>query len=213
MAILVSGCSSTELVEHWKNPDIESYNPKKILLIGMTSNLKARKQFEDYLQTQYANRGVESVTSLNFFGTSFSEERKTGEDLKNIENMLLSEGFDTVLFTKVLGVEDVIAYKENYDGYDETFKKFKEDYLKYQDAYYNPDYYNEYTVYHVETSMYCICPENERELIWKGYIDVVDPQSMRETINSYVNLVIAVLEDQKLIGAKVVDESAIDKVI
>ncbi|MFL1012182.1 hypothetical protein [Flavisericum labens] len=211
--IFLSGCSTTELVENWKNPDIDSYSPNKVLLVGMTSNSNARKQFENYLKTEFTERGIESVTSLEFFDDSFSTKEKTEENLKKLENKLLSNGFDTILFTKVIGVEDVIAYKENYDGYDETYKRFSEDYLKYQDAYYNPDYYNEYTVYHAETSMYCICPTKDRELIWKGYIDIVDPKSINETINNYVNLVMAVLEDQQLISPKVLNTPKTDHAI
>ena len=206
IALLVFSCSTTELVDNWKNPDIDTYSPNKVLLVGMTSNLKARQQFEDQLQMEYALRGIESVTSLELFEPSFTAKNRTEEELKALENQLLNGGFDTVLFTKVIGVEDKIDYKTNYDGYDKTYTRFKEDYLKYQDAYYNPDYYNEYTVYHAETSMYCICPEKDRELIWKGYIDIMDPQSIDETINDYVRLVIVVLEEQSLINPKILED-------
>lgn len=206
IALLVFSCSTTELVDNWKNPDIDSYSPNKVLLVGMTSNFKARQQFEDQLQMEYAARGIESVTSLELFEPSFTSNSRTEEELKALESQLLNDGFDTVLFTKVIGTEDKIDYKTNYDGYDKTYRRFKEDYLKYQDAYYNPDYYNEYVVYHAETSMYCICPEKERELIWKGYIDIMDPQSMDETINDYVRLVIVVLEEQKLLSPKILED-------
>jgi len=73
---------------------------------------------------------------------------------------------------------------------------------KYQDVFYNPDYYTEFKVYHAETSMYCICPTEDRELIWKGYIDIVDPESADKTINNYVNLIIAILEEEQLVNPK-----------
>ena len=50
--------------------------------------------------------------------------------------------------------------------------------------------------------MYCICPTKERELIWKGYIDITDPQSIDETLDDYVKLVILALEEQQLINLK-----------
>lgn len=213
LGFLMNSCYTTELVDNWKNPDIDTYSPNKVLIVGMTSNNEARRQFEKQLQYEYATRGIESVTSLELFETSFTSEKKTEEELKMLEAQLLSDGFDTVLFTKVIGVEDKIAYKKNYDGYDSTFRKFHEDYLKYQDAYYNPDYYEEYSIYHTETSMYCICPNEERTLIWKGYIDILDPQSITETVNDYVRLVVVVLEEQQLINPipleDVLDEEAI----
>lgn len=198
--LLINSCSTVELVENWKNPDVDTYLPNKVLLIGMTSNHDARQQFETQLQEEYSSRGIESVKSLDFVDLYFSSEEKTNEELKVLEGKLIDEGFDTILFTKIIGVEDKIAYKENYYEYDSTYIKFSEDYLRYQDAFYNPDYYEEYTVYHTETAMYCICPTKERDLIWKGYIDVMDPESMHKTINDYVRLVIVVLEEQLLIN-------------
>ncbi len=202
LSFLISSCSSVELVENWKNPDIDFYEPNKVLVVGMTLNIEARQKFEQHLKNEYDIRGIEAVTSLDFFNSVFGTKKMTEADLKSLENDLINDGFDTILFTKIIGVEDKIAYKANYDGYDETYRRFKEDYLKYQDIYFNPDYYDEYTVYHTETSMYCICPAKERELIWKGYIDITDPQSIVDTVNDYVRLVIIVLEEQQLVIPK-----------
>ncbi|GAA4884485.1 hypothetical protein GCM10023311_03630 [Flaviramulus aquimarinus] len=211
ICLLVISCSTTELVDNWKNPDIDSYSPKKVLIVGMTANLKARRQFEKQLQLEYASRGIESVSSLEFFKPSFTNEKQTDEDLKTLESNFIKDGFDTIIFTKVIGVEDIISYKENYNGYESTHRKFREDYLKYQDAFYNPDYYKEYTVYHTETSMYCICPTKDRELIWKGYIDIMDPQSITETVNDYVRLVVVILEELQLINPIVLKDNKFEE--
>lgn len=213
LCLLIISCSTTELVENWKNPDIDVYSPSKVLLVGLTSNLKARQKFEKQLKKEYESRGVEAIMSYNFFEPSFTTEKKTEEELNALEINLINDGFDTILFTKVVGVEDKIAYKKYYDGYDNTHTRFKEDYLKYQDAFYNPDYYEEYTVYHTETSMYCICPTQERELIWKGYIDIMDPESINETVNDYVRLVMVVLEEQKLIQPIIIDNKISEEAI
>jgi len=198
IALVLASCNSTHLVESWKNPEITTYAPSKVLVVGLTSNIEARQKFENKLKEELELRGVETVSSLEIFKT----EKMTEVELKELENNLIINGFDTVLFSKVIGVEDKIVYKNNYDGYDETYVKFNEDYLKYQDVFYNPDYYREFKVYHAETSMYCICPSKDRELIWKGYIDIVDPESTDEIVNNYVNLVIAVLEELQLVNLK-----------
>jgi hypothetical protein len=203
---LLFDCSSVEIIDNWKNPDIDFFESSKVLIVGMTPNVKARRQFEQKLKQEYETRGIEAHMSLDIFEPDFTLEKKSENEIKRIEDILLANNFDSVLFTKVIGVEDKIAYKENYDGYEETHIKFKEDYLKYQDIYYNPDYYHEYSVYHTETSLYCLCPTKDRELIWKGYIDITDPQSVDNTVNDYVSLVIIVLEEQNLIIPKAIKE-------
>lgn len=200
-------CNSTQLVETWKNPDITTYTPSKVLVVGLTANLEARQKFETKLKNELEMRGAEAVSSLDIFKT----EKMTEIELKKLEYHLINNGFDTILFSKVIGVEDKIVYKDDFDGYDETYRKFNEDYIRYQDVFYNPDYYNEYTIYHAETSMYCICPTKDRELIWKGYIDIVDPESTDKTIINYVNLVIAVLEEEQLINPKTLIDDEIEE--
>lgn len=200
IGLLLVSCNSTQLIESWKNPEIISYAPSKVFIMGITSNAEARQKFETKLKDELEIRGIEAVRSLDVLDPSFKTRRITESEMDELEADLLRDGFDTVLLSKIIGVEDKIVYKENYDDYDETHKKFREDYLKYQDIYYNPDYYDEYTIYHAETSMHCICPTEEKTLIWKGYIDILDPKSGDKTITNYVNIVIAVLEDQQLIS-------------
>jgi len=200
---MLMSCDTAQLVDNWKNPEIDTFESTKVLIVGMTSNIEARQQFENQLKDEYEIRGVEVVMSLELFEPAFTTEKKSEKELKILEDILIANGFDTVLFTKVVGVEDKIAYIENYDNYDNTHRRFSEDYLMYQDAFYNPDYYEIYTIYHTETSLYCICPTKDRELIWKGYIDIVDPQKIEDTVQDYVRLVIVVLEEQQLINAKV----------
>jgi len=198
--LLFINCNSVDLIDSWKNPEIEIFESTKILIVGMTSNIEARKKFERKLKQEYEARGVEAVMSLELFEPSFTSEKKSPQELKIIENILVSNGFNSVLFTKVIGVEDKIKYKENFDGYDATYRKFKDDYLKYQDIFYNPEYYDEYTIYHTETSLYCICQTKGRDLIWKGYLDISDPFSVENTVDQYVNLLLFVLEEQQLIN-------------
>ena len=190
---------SIELVDSWKNPEIATYYPTKVLIIGMTSNTNARQEFENRLKKKFELRGSEAVTSMAFFDPLVMTDKINEAQMDDLETKLLGEGFDTILLTKVIGVDDKIRYKQDYDGFDATYKKFKEEYLMYQDIYYNPDYYENYKLYHTETSMYCICPTKERELIWKGYIDITDPQNVEDIISKYVNLVVFALEEQQLI--------------
>jgi len=199
-ALLVLSCSSAQLIDTWKNPDVESYEPNKILIIGMTSNLDAREKYEQQLKEGFESRGIESTTSLKYFDSSFLTQSITEEQISELENTLIENGFDTILLTKIIGVEDKEVYSKNFDDYDETHRRFKEDYFTHQDILDNPEYYNRYKVFHSETSMYCICPSKDRELIWKGFIDIIDPEEINKTVTDYVTLILAVLEEQSLIN-------------
>ena len=206
MMFFFINCTTTQLTDSWKSPNVESYTADKVLVVGMTQDTVARLKFEQHVKNELELRGINAVMSIEIFDPSLRKEKMTKEELKEFEKKLTDDGFDTVLFSKVIGVEDKIAYKESYYKLQKTNRRFKDDYLKYQDIYYNPEYYNEYKVYHAETSLYCICPTKDSELIWKGYIDIINPESIQETVYDYVNLMLLVLEDEKLINQKLLDE-------
>nr|WP_321244024.1 hypothetical protein [uncultured Psychroserpens sp.] len=201
---LLFNCSSTQLVESWKNPNIDTYEPYKVLVVGLTSDKVARLEFEEKLKTELELRGSEAMTSLSVLDTAGKTDKMTETELETLESQLIEDGFDTILLTKIVGIEDKVAYRKNYKNYDETYRRFKDEYLMHQDIFYDTDYYEEFKVYKAETSMYCICPTKDRELIWKGYINITDPTSIEKTVNDYVKLALVVLEEEKLINIKVV---------
>lgn len=199
LGIILFGCNTTQLKDQWKNPDIDRYSPTKVFVVGLTANREARQKFENELKIQLEQRGAQAVMSLDFLEPESRTDNMSETELQQLESSLTDAGFDTVLISKIIGVEDKISYKSNYRDQLETNKNFKDDFLMYQDQFYNPEYYDEYTIYHAETAMYCICPTEERSLIWKGFINITDPVSIDKTVTEYANLVIAILEAQQLV--------------
>lgn len=192
-------CDSTQLRDRWISPDASDYTLKKVFIVGLTNNEVAKAQFEKKLQNQLIERGIEASISLDKFDADFLESKKTDAELKALENQLIQEGFDAVIFTKVAGIKNKIQYKKDYTNFDKNHKKFNDDFLMYQDQVFNPDAYQEYQVYNAETSVYCLCPTKDRTLIWKGYIDIVDPENIDQTVNDYSKLLILVLENDGII--------------
>lgn len=206
VALLFMGCSSAELVDNWKNPDIVIFDANKVLIVGMTSNSKAQKEFETKMKRHFSNRGVEAMRSLDVFDVEFADSERSEEELDEVEQSLLDKDFDAILFTKILGSENKESFRKEMADIDSFNAKFKDDYLSHQDIYYDENYYDEFKVYHAETSLYCICVGKERELIWRGVIDITDPSNMKNVIDDYIKLVVLAMEEQDLIFHKETDE-------
>lgn len=202
IAISLNSCNTTELVEQWKNPEIDNLSISKVLIVGLTPNIKTRRKFENQLKKELESRGIEAVISLDVFDPSFRIEKKSKEELKVIENILTTNYFDAVLLSKVKGVENRVIYSKNYISKESLDIKFKEDYYNHQEIIENPKYYEKYKIYNAETSLYCICPTKDRELIWKGSIDIIDPKSVDKTVDDYINLLMIALEEQNLLRKK-----------
>lgn len=208
LPILLLSCSSAQLVSTWKNPDIVIFDAYKVLIVGMTPAEDARETFETKMKRQFTKRDIEAVRSIDLFDVEFTNTARTEEELDDVEQVLLERDFDAILFTKVLGSENVQTFRRRMAELDSYYGKFSDDYLTHQDIYYDADYYDQYTVYHAETSLYCICVGKERELIWRGAIDITDPIDIKKTIDDYIKLVVLAMGEQDVIFRKKAEEDS-----
>ena len=165
----------------------------------MTPNEDARANFETKMKRQFSKRDIEAVRSIDLFDVEFTHSARTEAELDEVEQLLLDRDFDAILFTKVLGSESKQSFRQRMADMDSYYGKFSEDYITHQDIYYDDDYYDQYMVYHAETSLYCICVGKERELIWRGAIDITDPIDLKKTVDDYVKLVVLAMGEQDII--------------
>jgi len=200
--IFLLGCSSVQIVSNWKNPDIVIFDAYKVLVVGMTPNEEGRELFETKMVREFKRSGVEAMRSIDLFDIAFTQSQRTETELDAVEEQLLARDFDAILFTKVLGSENRQSFRKRMSEVESYYGRFRDDYLSHQDIYYDADYYEEFTVYHAETSLYCICVGKERSLIWRSTIDVTDPQNIRRTVDDYVELVVVAMTEQDLIFHK-----------
>jgi hypothetical protein len=189
-------------VENWKNPDIVLFDANKVLIVGMAQNQDARKSFEGALQKEFDKKGVEAMQSLDVFDVEFTDSKKTEEELDNVEQSLLDKDFDAILFTKITGYENRQTFLKTISRWDNYQGRFNGDYLRHQEIYYDEGYYDTFTVYHAQTTLYCICEGKERAMIWRGSIDITDPENIEKSVKDYIKLVVTAMEEQDLIFRK-----------
>lgn len=202
IVFILMGCSDIALVENWKNPDIVLFDAYKVLVVGMTPNEDVRIDFETKLKKKFDEWNIEAMRSIDVFDVSFTDSRKSEEELDNVERSLLDKGFDAILFTKITGSEDRQTLLKSISDLNNHGGRFQDDYSSHQDIYYDTNYYDKFTVYHAETSLYCICEDKDRALIWRGSIDIMDPKKIEKTVDHYVKLVVMAMEEQDLIFRK-----------
>lgn len=199
-SVILTSCSSARLVDSWKNPDIGIYDPYKVLVVGLTSDEVAKQEFEMALKKELELRGNEVMMGHIILDTTSQTDILTEAELENLESKLTKEGYDTIILTKIIGIENKSRYLLNFKSYEQTYRQFKDDYLMYEESYYNPNNIEKFTIYNAETSIYCICPTKARQLIWKGYINIADPRAIRKTVKDYVKLAVEVLAEEQIIA-------------
>lgn len=198
--LLIVACSSTRFVDSWRNQEISSFAPKKLLVIGMTDNLTARKIFEEELKSAFVHRNINAVESTIVFDKNFTNSKKSEEEINQMIQEISKEGFDSVIITSVKGVDEERDYPSGYYTVGYNWTRFGRYYYRFQDIYYTPEYYDTYKVYHVETSIYNINEDENKSLVWVGALNLVNPQTITATVEDYVTTIIKQLEREKLIN-------------
>ena len=143
--------------------------------------------------------GVEAMRSVDLFDVEFTSSEKSEEELSDVEQQLLDKGFDAILFTKVVGTENRRTFRERMNKFNNLYSRFSADYLGHQDMYYDPEYYDTFNLYYIETALYCICVDKDRELIWKGDFEVEEPSKASKTIDAYIKLMTTAMADVDVI--------------
>ena len=193
------GCAGTKLVGSWKNPDYVIFDAKQVLVVGMAQDRHIRLEFESRLVDQFKREGVEAVRSVDIFDLAFTSAKRSEQELEDAMELLIDRDFDAIVLTKVIGMGHRMTLKESVADIDRAFDTFSTDYLEHQELYYDSKTGQEFDLFHLETSLYCICVGKERELVWRGNIDLVEPMDTGKVMDSYIALIRGAMEEDEVI--------------
>tara|TARA_R110002124_G_scaffold87407_1_gene225021 strand:+ start:44368 stop:44898 length:531 start_codon:yes stop_codon:yes gene_type:complete len=170
----------------------------KVLVVGITGDKEIRRNFEKRMTEELEKKDVIAVKSIDFFEKSFTENKKSIDQLNKIESQLLDAGFDAILFSKVTGQESRMTVVDSYRSFAKSYQNFEDYYYGNQHLYFK-EQEERYQVYTTETSLFCICPGKERELLWTGEIEVVDAEKLNKNVNAYIKILINTLKDNNIL--------------
>jgi hypothetical protein len=193
-------CSSIKTVDSWKSKNHADFKPQKVLIVGITENLTARRVFEEKLKEELNLRGIEAKESYEIFAPKFTSKKQTEEDIQEEIEKITKNGFDAILISAVKGVDEEIIHNNNYyTNYYFRRHPFRRYYYLYQDVYFDTSYYNKYKIYHVETSLYKLKENKDKSLVWIISNKIIEPSSINTTVNEYVSVIIKTLKKDGII--------------
>ena len=197
--VLLLNCSSIKLVDSWVDQESVNFTPKKVLVLGITENLTARKIFEGELTKELQIRNMNAVESFNVFTTSFISPKQTEDNIEKEVERLSENGFDAILISTVKGVNQKTVYSLDMYRTDYYWRPFGRYYYFYQDVYFDPGYYENYNIYNVEASLFDLKNHENKSLVWVASYNIIDPKSINTTVKEYVKAIIETLEKDAII--------------
>ena len=192
-------CGSTKITNSWKNDAYINYQPKKILVLGITPNKEARTIYENELKFELIKRNILACEGFNILEPDFSNINQVEQKIENEVEKLTELGFDAILLATIKGFEEKIPFDGNIFKNNDSFYGFENYYFLNQDIYNDRNYFEKYKVFHLEVSLFNLTYENKKTLVWLATYDIVDPKKIEKTTKQCIVKILKTLEKEAII--------------
>lgn len=188
LSLILAACATpttTHVTSQWKDT---RYHEKihKVLVISLAEEPAIRQSFEKTMVEKLHGQGVEAVASSDIIPADAKIDRKT------VRAAMAGKGFDTVLVSRLIGIDTSTAYippapsTESFDVY-------------YSHAYatvFTPGYLARRTVVSIEIKLY---DTGRGHLIWSLTSQTFNHSNVMDVIHSLSGTIIHNLRQQGLI--------------
>lgn len=190
LVLVVTACSSTKIVQQWKDPNFEQ-KFTDIMVLSLNSGDTKRRLFETEFDQALEKRGTTSVASY--------EVLPNHDDLSedSIRAAIAGTPIDAVLVMRQVKVKKEDRYvppRVDYVG-DPFYGSFYGYYGAFAPVY-TPGYVTEDTTVHLETNLYAVDGE---KLVWSGKTESFNPSNVNTLIDELATTILGELAKAGLI--------------
>ncbi|AUS06827.1 hypothetical protein [Pseudotamlana carrageenivorans] len=104
---ILSGCSSVQEVNHWTSGNAATIKSKNVLVIVKVKNQDIRAAYEDQITKQLKAEKIKATSSYKQYPDINSSDSVSKEAVSKIKEKLTQDGFNGVVFSRVIGVEEI----------------------------------------------------------------------------------------------------------
>lgn len=187
-AISLSGCSTSRLVDVWKDPQFDFGNINKVVVIAAFDANSRRRIWEDSFVKVLSDYGISAVPSYKFY----PKDIPIAEDVHKMFN----DKYDGVVLIRKLDTKIVKRYVPgNYYVRPVGWvpSPFFRSYRLIYAGYHTPGYFTKDRVFQFEASLYKA--NDEGTLIWDAVSQIEDPSSQKELSRELSKLIVPKMMD------------------
>ncbi|WP_319500387.1 hypothetical protein [uncultured Draconibacterium sp.] len=182
IVLVLASCSST-MKYTWQNENYQGRAYEKILVVVEAKTHSSRLNAENLMVDQLKSEGISATNSISVFKPDERIEELSEEE---IENRILSGGYDGVLISLLVDANSRDV-REGGGTYMQPVtyrygRRIRTGYIHMQE----PEYYRQETTFVLETQLYDTKDQARKEnVVWSGQSELTDPSSLDSAIKSY----------------------------
>ncbi|HAY33437.1 MAG TPA: hypothetical protein PK536_05910 [Ignavibacteria bacterium] len=182
-------CSSvTEMSGTWKKPATTAKKYKKIIVMGVSSNVVAKSKVENAIVSQLKRNGINAVAGTNVISSTMFDSDGDGkadpEKQEVVKEKMKELGVDGAMVISVLDIKEEERYVPGstyYSPYNSYYPFYNYYYGSYNMVN-TPGYYTKSTNVFLTSNFYDVSSE---ELIWSAQSETFNPASISDLASSY----------------------------
>jgi molybdopterin biosynthesis enzyme MoaB len=189
-AWLLAGCSGTSITQSWVAPEFAGALPRRPLIIAVTDNDTTRRAFEDAFTEALGRHGIQSRASYRLLPDGALHEQAA------ITAAMTSSGSDSVLITRLLGVEQRdVHHPPSTQLVPSQVGGFYPYYRQSWVVIHEPAYTSSHHIVALETSLYDV----DDQLVWSARTETWDAKSERRLMKEVIEAVVEKLNRDGLL--------------
>ncbi len=197
MAALLGACATTKVTNVWYDKENPHPPVRKVLVLGIAESERDRRMFEDALVAALKRDGVEAASAARIMPAKDKLTRQL------ILDAVKEHGFDAVLITRVVGVDEQSYYYPPSSSFTYSPPPNYYDMWSYYPRVYDsysttPGYSVKVQTVRLESNLYDAA---SHKLIWSAASDLYDPRSedLNKVFQELANRFLQSLEQSGLV--------------
>lgn len=192
-ATLLAGCASTRITSAWRDTEYTGAPFKKIVVVGVSNEVAARRVFEDDFAKALNDAGIEAVAGYRLLPDN------PQRSVEAMREAVAKSRADGILVARALRTEQKTQYTPGTVtmmpayGYRSFWGFYGSAAMVTEPRIY------QYDVVTIETQLWPAADEGK--VIWSALSESTDPESAKKVAAELAKLVIGALREQKLVPA------------
>lgn len=115
--LILTSCSSVQVVDYWKKKDLEGIDEGKTLVIAPLSDEIARLRFENAIFQGLKDKGIDAYTAISMYPGNKPKDSISKEQINKFRSQLESDGIEIVVMTVLKEKQEYASTQYTGDNY------------------------------------------------------------------------------------------------
>jgi hypothetical protein len=190
LIVLVAACASTTIRDQWSDPDYRGGAFRKVLVLGVSSNIAERRTFEDIMAARIAATGIEAVPAYRYL----AEAGPVPEG--QLEGAVKAAGADALVMSRIRSIDRRTSVTTAIvPG---PMGPYGHHYYGWYSGWYPATEIRQYEIAIVETSVFAA---DTKRVVWNGMTETYEPTSVARDAPQFASVIVKAMQERGLLPA------------